>query len=88
MNFFKSKPKNPEVVRFDDGYGIRFIRNNNWRILVWVQDLTGRKMKYNANRPVVIFNSKEGAEKEVKEFVIPYLLEEGKAKASEIVGWE
>jgi hypothetical protein len=82
---------NPEVVRFDDGYGIRYTRNN-WRVLVWVQDLTARKMKselgmMHRERPIVMFPTRLEAEAEVRKTVIPYLIAEKDVPPEDIIGW-
>jgi hypothetical protein len=79
--------QNPQVVRFDDGYAVRYIRNN-WTVLLWVQDLWSRKMKSTKlDRPVVLFDTKEEAESEVRDVVIPYLIKEKGEPEEEIVGW-
>jgi hypothetical protein len=36
--------QNPQIVKYDFGYAIRYIRNN-WTVIMWVQDLFSRKMK-------------------------------------------
>lgn len=79
--------QNPKVVYFDNGYAIRFIRNN-WKVLLWVQDLCGKKMKSEViNLPVVSFSSKKEAEQEIKNTVIPYLLKNKNVELRDIVGW-
>lgn len=78
--------QNPEVVRFDRGWGIRFVRRS-WTVLCWVQDLYSRKMKATITRPLVLFDSKEEAEQEARTVVIPYLLKEKDVTEEEIVGW-
>lgn len=78
---------NPQIVKFDNGFCIRFVRNN-YKVLVWVQDITGRKMKSELiNLPAVYFSTKKEAEEEIKSVVITYLLEEKDVDAKEIVGW-
>jgi hypothetical protein len=66
--------QNPSVINYDSGYAIRFVRRS-WKVLIWVQDLSERKLKntVTTTRPVVLFPSKEEAEREIKEAVIPWL---------------
>jgi len=80
---------NPKVVRYGTNtYAIRFTRSNH-KVLAWVQDLFGRKAKdiYMVSCPIVQFDSKEVAEKEVIDIVIPYLIREKGVEPSEIIGW-
>lgn len=77
---------NPSIIRYDDGFAIRFVRRS-WTVLTWIQDLTGRKMKSTTERPVVIFSSRQEAEAELRQIVIPYLLKEKNVEPEEIVGW-
>lgn len=79
---------NPQVIPYSAGtYAIRFIRSN-YKVLTYVQGL-GRKMKDTnfVNSPVVQFFSREEAEREVREVVIPYLLKDKGVEPSEIIGW-
>jgi hypothetical protein len=80
--------QNPLVYKYpgEEKYAIRYVRNN-WTVLLWVQDLFSRKMKTNVNRPVVLFDTKEEAESEVLNVVIPYLIAEKGIDKEEIVGW-
>ena len=82
-----AQKQNPSVIFMDAGYAIRFTRRS-WTVLTWLQDLSGRKMKSaQVDRPVVIFTTREAAEKEVREVVIPYLQSEKAVNVDEIVGW-
>jgi len=81
--------RNPSIVAREPGqYIIRFTRKS-WRVLNWVHDLTGRKMKDLAvvSRPLVFFATREEAEQEVKDVVIPYLLKEKGVEADDLTGW-
>lgn len=79
--------KNPEVVRFKDGYGIRFTRKS-WTVLCWVQDLFSKSMKKElTGLPLVIFDTRTSAEAEARDVVIPYLLANKDIDATEIMGW-
>ena len=79
--------RNPQIVLFETGYAIRFVRNN-WKVLLWVQDLSSKKMKSDTvNLPAIIFTSKHDAEQEVQNIVIPYLLYSKGVSSSDIIGW-
>lgn len=78
---------NPQVCYYRNGYCIRFIRNSG-KVLIWVQDLSGPKMKSTiVNLPVIEYSSKEEAENIAKNIVIPYLLKEKDVDHEEIFGW-
>lgn len=79
--------QNPQIAFFDTGYAIRFIRNN-WTVLLWCQDLWSKKMKSEvAGLPIIQFTNKREAEQEVRDIVVPYLLENKDINPSDIVGW-
>lgn len=79
--------RNPQISFFDTGYSIRFVRNN-WTVLLWCQDLWSKKMKSEVvGLPIVQFANKQLAEQEVRDFIIPYLLENKDINPSDIVGW-
>jgi hypothetical protein len=80
--------QNPCFVKHDYGYIIRFVRQS-WKVLTWVQDLTGRKMKdaVMVSCPVVVFDTKSEVEEELRNIVIPYLLKEKGIEQKEIIGW-
>ena len=80
--------RNPEICKYDvNQYCVRFTRKS-WKILVWVQDISGPKMKSNlVNRPAIIFSSQQEAERAIKETIIPYLLKEKDVEPTEIKGW-
>lgn len=83
-----STMKNPSIVCYDDGFAIEFVRQNG-KVLIWVQDLSGRKMKsVLVNLPAVVFPSSQSAVTELRQVVIPYLLREKDIKAVEILGWD
>lgn len=77
---------NPRVVPFQGRFAIVFTRDN--KKLTWVQDASGKKMKYELIAlPVVSFLTRAAAEQELRETVIPYLLKEKDVGPEEIVGW-
>jgi hypothetical protein len=79
--------QNPEVFRYGiEGYAIRYTLAS-WTVLLWVEDLFSRKMKTNVNRPVVLFNTRDEAENETRNVVIPYLIAEKGVDREDIVGW-
>ncbi len=78
---------NPQVAYFRNGFAIRFVRSN-WKVLVWVQDMTARKMKSDlTGLPAVTFPTRLEAEAEVRNVVIPYLIKEKDVPPEDIVGW-
>lgn len=85
----KEKPmkKNPCVVKFQGRFAIIFTRSN-YRTLTWVNDSSGKKMKYElVALPVVTFQTQEEAEAELRNVVIPYLIAEKDVTSFEIIGW-
>jgi len=87
MDTVRKTLKNPHVARFDNGFCIRFVRNN-YKVLVWAQDITSKKMKSTlVNLPAVCFHTKAEAEEEVRDIVIPYLMKEKGVESKEIFGW-
>lgn len=79
--------RNPTILRSNGGYSIRFVRSSGV-VLTWIQDLTQKKMKSSyVQRAVVLFPSKDEAEREAREVVIPYLLKEKDVPETDIVGW-
>lgn len=80
--------QNPEIIRYNEQYAIRFTRKS-WTVIMWVQDLSGPKMKNTArvNLPPITFDSYEEAQNEVKEKVIPYLLTNKDVDKADIIGW-
>lgn len=78
--------QNPAIFPCGSGLAIRFYRGQ--KNLLWIQDLTGRKMKSEfVSRPTVIFSSLEEAEAEIHKEVLPYLLKEKGENPEDIWGW-
>lgn len=80
--------QNPEVVKISNlGYVVNFVRPNGTRLL-WVQDLSGRKLKsQNVDLPLVVYETEEQACVDVCQTIIPYLMAEKGVTREEIVGW-
>ena len=80
--------QNPRIIPYGrSDFIIRFIRRSG-KQLFWKQGFDGRYMKSElVTMPDVLFETKEEAEKEIKEIVIPYLLKEKDVAPEEIVGW-
>ena len=77
---------NSKVCYYRNGYCIRFTTNSG-KILIWVQDLSGPKMKSKiGNLPVIEYSSKEEAESIAKNIVIPYPLKKRNIDHDQILG--
>jgi hypothetical protein len=80
--------QNPQVIKYDFGYAIRYIRNN-YKVIMWMQGSGGPCIKdpCMVSCPIIQYETKEEAEVEVINKVIPYLIKWKGVSEEEIVGW-
>jgi hypothetical protein len=80
--------KNPSIIYYEQGYAIRFVRKGG-NVFTWIQDLSAKKLKSSnvTCRSVVIFPTKQQAEIEIHDNVIPYISMNKSEYISDITGW-
>jgi hypothetical protein len=72
--------QNPQVIKYDFGYAIRYIRNN-YQVIMCIKD------PCMVSCPIIQYETKAEAEAEVINKVIPYLIAWKGVDREDIVGW-